>query len=410
MMCKVRTKLVTLSLFVMILLPAKILFAQESNKIINSQIKKVEDAIIIREKHSQKLKRRAATLKNDLNSASQNRIKVARTVQNLERKLSELESEIKDLNSLEREKKELLDNRYKQSDNVLMALQRISRLPLEAMVAYPSGTKNVIRTAILLRAAVPKIEYQAKRLREDLVSLAKTRKMIAFRKIQLDKAGSEFKSKRATLDGLIKEKFSEHKKTVAKRYAEKRKVTKLTSRAKNLRDLFGNLEEDKLNLNKISKNKSFASLRQKNLRSPDFDIPVDLKPFALARGSLLYPVAGRTSGQYGESVRRGMTRKGLIIETRASAQVVAPYGGKVVFAGNFRGYGQLLIIDHGEGYHTLLSGMKRIDGVMGQYLRLGEPIGVMGNLGANRPKLYVELRRNNQPINPKPWLIRKKNT
>ena len=88
MMCKVRTKLVTLSLFVMILLPAKILFAQESNKIINSQIKKVEDAIIIGEKHSQKLKRRAATLKNDLNSASQNRIKVARTVQNLERKFS----------------------------------------------------------------------------------------------------------------------------------------------------------------------------------------------------------------------------------------------------------------------------------------------------------------------------------
>jgi septal ring factor EnvC (AmiA/AmiB activator) len=105
-----------------------------------------------------------------------------------------------------------------------------------------------------------------------------------------------------------------------------------------------------------------------------------------------------------------MTRKGLVIETRGSAQVVAPYGGKVVFAGDFRGYGQLLIIDHGDGYHTLLSGMKRIDGVMGQYLRLGEPIGIMGNPGANRPKLYVELRRNNQPINPEPWLIRKKNT
>jgi murein hydrolase activator len=403
-------KLLTLSLFIIILLPSIIPHAQENNKIINSQIKKVEDAIIIGKKHSQKLKRRAATLKNDLNSASQNRIKVARTVQSLERKLSELESEISDLNSLEKEKKELLDNRYTQSDNVLMALQRISRLPLEAMVAYPSGTKNVIRTAILLRAAVPKIEYQAKRLREDLVSLAKTRKMIAFRKIQLDKAGSEFKSKRATLDGLIKVKFAEHKKTVAKRYAAKRKVTKLASRAKNLWDLFDNLEEDKRKLNKIPRNRSFASLRQKNLRSPDLNVPVDLKPFALARGSLLYPAAGRTSGQYGEAVRRGVTRKGLVIETRSSAQVVAPYGGKVVFAGDFRGYGQLLIIDHGDGYHTLLSGMKRIDGVMGQYLQLGEPIGIMGNPGANRPKLYVELRRNNQPINPEPWLIRKKNT
>ena len=403
-------KLLTLSLFMIILLSSIITNAQESNKIINSQIKKVEDAIVIGKKHSQKLKKRAATLKNDLNSASQNRIKVARTVQNLERKLSELESEIRDLNSLEKEKKELLDNRYAQSDNVLMALQRISRLPLEAMVAYPSGTKNVIRTAILLRAAVPKIEYQAKQLREDLVSLAKTRKMIAFRKIQLDKAGSEFKLKRATLDSLIKVKFAEHKKTVAKRHAAKKKVAKLASRAKNLWDLFGNLEEDKRKLNKIPRNRSFASLRQKNLSSPDLNVPIDLKPFALARGSLLYPAAGRTSGQYGEAVRRGVTRKGLVIETRGSAQVVAPYGGKVVFVGNFRGYGQLLIIDHGDGYHTLLSGMKRIDGVMGQYLQLGEPVGIMGNPGANGPKLYVELRRNNQPINPEPWLIRKKNT
>lgn len=403
-------KLLTLSLFMIILLSSIITSAQESNKIINSQIKKVEDAIVIGKKHSQKLKKRAATLKNDLNSASQNRIKVARTVQNLERKLSELESEIRDLNSLEKEKKELLDNRYAQSDNVLMALQRISRLPLEAMVAYPSGTKNVIRTAILLRAAVPKIEYQAKQLREDLVSLAKTRKMIAFRKIQLDKAGSEFKLKRATLDSLIKVKFAEHKKTVAKRHAAKKKVAKLASRAKNLWDLFGNLEEDKRKLNKIPRNRSFASLRQKNLSSPDLNVPIDLKPFALARGSLLYPAAGRTSGQYGEAVRRGVTRKGLVIETRGSAQVVAPYGGKVVFVGDFRGYGQLLIIDHGDGYHTLLSGMKRIDGVMGQYLQLGEPVGIMGNPGANGPKLYVELRRNNQPINPEPWLIRKKNT
>jgi len=403
-------KLLTLSLFMIILLSSIITNAQESNKIINSQIKKVEDAIVIGKKHSQKLKKRAATLKNDLNSASQNRIKVARTVQNLERKLSELESEIRDLNSLEKEKKELLDNRYAQSDNVLMALQRISRLPLEAMVAYPSGTKNVIRTAILLRAAVPKIEYQAKQLREDLVSLAKTRKMIAFRKIQLDKAGSEFKLKRATLDSLIKVKFAEHKKTVAKRHAAKKKVAKLASRAKNLWDLFGNLEEDKRKLNKIPRNRSFASLRQKNLSSPDLNVPIDLKPFALARGSLLYPAAGRTSGQYGEAVRRGVTRKGLVIETRGSAQVVAPYGGKVVFVGDFRGYGQLLIIDHGDGYHTLLSGMKRIDGVMGQYLQLGEPVGIMGNPGANGPKLYVELRRNNQPINPEPWLIRKKNT
>jgi septal ring factor EnvC (AmiA/AmiB activator) len=100
----------------------------------------------------------------------------------------------------------------------------------------------------------------------------------------------------------------------------------------------------------------------------------------------------------------------LTIETRSSAQVVAPHDGKVVFAGNFRGYGQLLIIDHGEGYHSLLAGMSRIDGIIGQYLLSGEPVGVMGSPKDGKPSLYIELRRNSQPINPAPWLVQKKNT
>ena len=119
---------------------------------------------------------------------------------------------------------------------------------------------------------------------------------------------------------------------------------------------------------------------------------------------------GHISGRYGETVRRGVTRKGLTIETRDSAQVIAPYDGKVVFAGNFRGYGQLLIIDHGEGYHSLLAGMSRIDGIMGQYLLSGEPVGVMGSQIESKPALYIELRRNGQPINPVPWLAKRKSS
>ena len=92
------------------------------------------------------------------------------------------------------------------------------------------------------------------------------------------------------------------------------------------------------------------------------------------------------------------------------AQVIAPHNGKVVFAGNFRGYGQLLIIDHGEGYHTLLAGMVRIDGTMGQYVLSGEPVGVMGTPKDGKPSLYIELRRNSQPINPIPWLAKNKDS
>ena len=98
----------------------------------------------------------------------------------------------------------------------------------------------------------------------------------------------------------------------------------------------------------------------------------------------------------------GVRSKGITITSRPGAAVVAPYDGVVAFAGPFRGYGQLLIIEHSEGYHTLLAGLGRIDAAVGQHILAGEPVGVMENDGA--PSLYVELRRDGQPINPLPWL------
>ena len=85
-----------------------------------------------------------------------------------------------------------------------------------------------------------------------------------------------------------------------------------------------------------------------------------------ARGTLPFPAVGRLVGLYGQASASGLTRKGIVIETRAGAQVGAPHGGRVVFAGRFRGYGQLLIIEHGEGYHSLLAGLARIDNTIGQ--------------------------------------------
>jgi septal ring factor EnvC (AmiA/AmiB activator) len=91
------------------------------------------------------------------------------------------------------------------------------------------------------------------------------------------------------------------------------------------------------------------------------------------------------------------------------AQVIAPYEGRVAFTGLFRGYGRLLIIEHGAGYHTLLAGMGRIDVIVGQWLLGGEPVGIMDRSKTDKkgdnPSLYIELRRGGEPINPLPWLV-----
>ena len=116
---------------------------------------------------------------------------------------------------------------------------------------------------------------------------------------------------------------------------------------------------------------------------------------------------GRLIGRYGESSNFGNTVRGIRLETRSEAQVVTPFDGKVVFAGPFRTYGQVLIIEHRGGYHTILAGLGLVDVVVGQWLLAGEPVGLMATPKVAKPILYVELRRDGQPINPLPWITDK---
>ena len=132
------------------------------------------------------------------------------------------------------------------------------------------------------------------------------------------------------------------------------------------------------------------------------------QPFGSRKGRLSNPVIGRVAAQYGQPISKGRTHKGLTLETGKSAQVIAPYEGKVAFSGPFRSYGELLIIEHNGGYHTLLAGMARIDVTVGQWVLTGEPVAIMGRDGIHKPLLYLEIRRNSQPINPLSWLAIRK--
>ena len=93
--------------------------------------------------------------------------------------------------------------------------------------------------------------------------------------------------------------------------------------------------------------------------------------------------------------------------TRKGAQVTAPYDSEVVFTGPFLNYGQMIILRHSDDFHTLLAGLTKIDVRVGQFLLEGEPIGAMGegdDDNKNDRTLYIELRKDNQPVNPAAWI------
>lgn len=134
-------------------------------------------------------------------------------------------------------------------------------------------------------------------------------------------------------------------------------------------------------------------------------------PFAQTKGQLQLPAQGRRVLAFGEKTQYGGQSKGMVLETRLGGQVTAPADAWVVYAGEFRSFGQLLIMNASDGYHVLLAGLSQIDVQVGEFVLAGQPVGVMSgpSKGAKSksadtsPVLYIEFRKDSRPIDPDPW-------
>jgi len=127
---------------------------------------------------------------------------------------------------------------------------------------------------------------------------------------------------------------------------------------------------------------------------------------SLGKNALRVPVAGKLVRGWGADTGAGPAT-GLTYQAAPNAQVIAPCSGTVVFADSFRSFGPMIILDCGNAVHFVLAGLAKLDVQVGRSLRAGEPVGTMpdwNDTTADRPALYLELRRAGQPINPTPYL------
>lgn len=370
---------------------------------------------------AESLAREVAALRAEL-------IAAAAATQKHEAEVGRIEKRLIELGHTEAEMTARLASRRDQYAKSVAALQRIARNPPEALIAEPLSATDMIRSAILLRAAVPEIERRSRALRDDLADLAAVRRSVTERRRQLATATEGLEAERKRLDALLNSKAALKRQADARTLEAEKHVAELARQAKDLRDLMDRLEQERQKraaeaaaareqearaaaeaaARKAAEKPSAAEAAPAAKPADEATGPpiesAALIPFSTARGKLPMPVVGRIVGRYGQATSAGMTRKGISIATRSGAQVINPHDGLVVFAGPFRGYGQILILEHGEGYHTLLAGLASIDAVPGQWLATGEPVGRMETSDRANPVLYVELRRNGQPINPLPWL------
>ena len=390
------------------------------------RLEKVQRALGQGREKARQLKKKADQIEQDLALLRRDMVAAANIIQAQERRASDLIKSLDELKAREDAKLARLASQRGQLSGVLMALQRVARYPPEALMMQPISPADTVRSAILLRAVVPEIKRSALRLREDLESLAKARRQMAEKKAQLTGVTTGLENERKRLAVLFGQKTAVKYRTLTARKAETRRLKSLSGEAATLRELLQKLNKARPRLGprlvprlgpraqpRRKPSKPGESTAKTDTYVPPetiLGLPAGLTgaPISGQRGKLPPPVVGRIIGRFGQTLSTGLTRKGIRLQSAPGAQVVAPYEGRIVYAGKFRGYGELLIIEHGEGYHSLLSGLARIDSTMGQWVVAGEPVGVMGHPDGRKPVLYVELRRNGQPINPLPWLAAQK--
>jgi septal ring factor EnvC (AmiA/AmiB activator) len=371
-------------------------------------------------------------LTGEVAALQQKLIAAARTAQDSEEELSQIEGTLAALEEEAATAEAELGARRGQLAAILGALQRLALQPPEAMLLGPATPLDTVRGATLLKVALPAVEGRARALKAELESLRSLQAEIDDRRRALAAAASRLDGERLQLAALLEQKQALQQATESERRELTSRVALLGRQAADLRELMAKLTVPPPPVPGLKPALPGADPAPGGLAAagappagPDsaqpgvqataqpaalmrLDRPAGIRGFPSVQASLIMPARGHLVARFGDTGGSGQASKGLSIATRPAAQVVAPYDGQVVFQGPFRGYGEILILEHAGGYHTLLAGLGRTDAIVGQWLLAGEPVGVMGPATGNSPEtspeLYLELRHDGQPINPLPWL------
>lgn len=377
-------------------------------------------------------------------------VETAALIQASEAQMSAIESRILEQEAREKSLRDSLVASQSDVAKLLAALQRMGRNPPPVMITKREDALEMVRSAMLLASAFPDLKDKALALATKLGDLQKVISETKSEYARLKSETDRLNEMRSKLSGLIDIKRS----TIAERQTELASIREVTAEvsktSKNLGELITKLDEtitEKTGLGDYDRELKSADSKSRppsdetkvaivvppppSSSSSDDDVievapltrDIGTKgnaarmkpgmPFSEARGKLALPAHGTRVIEYGGRTQFGSQSKGLVIETRHGAQITSPADGWIVWAGEFRSYGQLLIINAGDGYHILLAGLSEIDVEPGQFVLASEPVGTMSGSGRNSmatldagaPVLYVEFRKDGAPINPDPWWV-----
>jgi septal ring factor EnvC (AmiA/AmiB activator) len=335
------------------------------------------------QKKQENLEQEVKKIERDLEGTRDDMVDLGKTIQSNEKTLQELETRIEKLEGEKSQIRNVLEKDRKSMADLILALERIRRVPPEAMIAKPGAPYKTAQSALLMGDIIPLLHKKAQSLKENLENIDRISADLEAKKEVALKASQSLEAEHEKLAEMAEKRERLFADTHADLETEKANVKRISKESRNLADLVLRLNESR------EKQRAEAPVQKK----PEEKITV---------GQARLPISGIIRTRYDQPDSFGAPSKGISIEGREGALVVAPMGGTVRFAGHFKNYGNIVILEHEKGYHSLIAGLEKIDTVVGQGVSAGEALGLLhkASTPGERPALYYELRLDGRPVNP----------
>jgi len=358
-------------------------FTQTSNDV--DALTKKEQAA--REK-ANALENERLKIRKDVANLKKTLVKTARQTRTIEIDLTVLERETESLSSRAIALNNQIDADRARYTDLIAALQRLQSSPPPTLALTPRDAKRASDAGLLMATLSNQLKKRADALALNLTALEVTQAQLVLKKKDLSSTRTKLKSEMKSVNAGLASKskleaqIADEKKTAA---AE---ADRLAAESKTLLELIAKLEKEAA--------KPVPRTKPGRKLTAELILPEGTQPFAQAKGGMIQPVSGRLIKPYGRG-EKGQTYAG-----RPGGQVIAPYAGRVEFSGAFKNYDNVVILNVGDGYFVLLTGLNDLYIDAGDTVRRGEPVGKLPN--QTDTELYIELRRDGSPVDPKPWL------
>lgn len=321
--------------------------------------------------------RRADAAQAEERRLAEARVAAARATQQAEARLVQAEGEAQSASQAAREALAERAARAAAVAPFLPLLHRLERWPAESLLAVPAEPADSLRGLLVMQALIRHAGAEADAFRQAAERATQASRRAEREAERLAAARAEARAADARLETALAQARTRRAEAQASEDAAARRAREAADRVTDLEQAMARLERDRE--------------RQARRAPPPAPPPV--------AGPRPMPVAGAVAREFGAAGEAGPAR-GMTLAAGPRARVVSPCAGRIAYAGAFRSYGQLVIIDCGGGTHLVLARMERLETATGERVLAGEPVGAMP---AEQPQLYVELRRNGQPSDPRPF-------